>query len=106
MPHIKRLPLPEPFTVDAAVRHLYLAYSNRGAVQLSRINLANPRMVDALSSLWQAEHAWRQGASEHEEEIAGFLPGNGRWRLTRSRDGSGSLAIEADNEAGKARSPL
>lgn len=103
MPRIKRLPLPEHFTVDAAVQHLYLAYSNKGAVQLSRIDLANPRMVDALYSLWQAEHTGRQVSSEHEEQIAGLLPGIGRWRLTRSSDGPGSIDIEVDNEAGKAR---
>jgi hypothetical protein len=94
MPHIKRLPLPEPFTVDVAVRHLYLAYSNQGAARLSHIELVNPRMVDALYSLWRAEHSGEQSSSEREEQVAGILPGAGRWRLSRSSDGAGSIDIE------------
>jgi hypothetical protein len=96
MPRIKRVPLPDPFTVDVAVRHLYMALTNRGKGQLHHIALINPRMVDALSALWRREHPNAPGSSEHEheEQVAGTLPGIGRWRLSRSSDGTGALAIE------------
>lgn len=94
MPRIKKLPLPEPFTVDVAVLRLYLAHSNKGTVQLRHIDLINPRLVDALCSLWQLEHTREQGSSEREEQVAGILPGVGRWTLVRSSGGAGSIDIE------------
>src|SRR6266704_895342 len=97
MPRIKRLPLPDPFTVDVAVRHLYMALTNQSKGQLQRIALINPRMVDALYALWRCEHPNIHGSGEHKEQVAGILPGIGRWTLTRSGYGSGTIAIEAQS---------
>ena len=94
MPRIKRLPLPDPFTVDAAVRHLYLAHTNRGKGQLQHIALINPRMVDALFALWGREHLGVDGKGEHEEQIGGLLPGIGSFQLSHSGDGTGAIDIE------------
>lgn len=100
MPRIKRLPLPDPFTVDVAVQHLYMALTNQGKGQLQQIALINPRMVDALYALWRREHLNAHSSGEHEEQVAGILPGIGRWRLSRSNDGTGSIDIGVRNTEG------
>ena len=97
MPRIKRLPPPVPFTVDVVMRHLYMAFSNKGKVQLRHIDLVNPRMVDALYSLLQVEHTREDGLTEHEQ-ITGILVDIGRWTLVRSSDERGY--IEIDTRAG------
>ncbi len=97
MPRIKRLPLPDLFTVDVAVRHLYMALTNQGKGQLPQIALINPRMVDALYALWRREHPNAHGSGEHGEQVAGILPGIGRWRLSCSGDGTGAIDIEVQN---------
>ena len=101
MPRIKRVPLPDPFTADVAVQQLYMALTNRGKGQLRQIALSNPRMVDALYALWQREHLHAPGSGEeHEEPVAGILPGIGRWRLSRSDDGTGAIDIEVESAKG------
>ena len=94
MPRIKRVPLPDPFTADVAVQHLYMALTNQGKGQLHQIALSNPRMVEALYDLWRREHPNAHGSGEQEEPIAGILPGIGHWRLSRSGDGTGTIHIE------------
>lgn len=106
MPRIKRVPLPDPFTVDVAVRHLYMAHTNRGKGQLQQIALINPRMVDALYALWRREHLNPPDSGEHEEPIAGILPGIGSFRLSRSGDGTGAIDIEVSRTEEAHRSSL
>ena len=85
MPRIKRVPLPDPFTADAAVQHLYMALTNQGIGQLHQIALINPRMVDALYALWRRDHPNAHGSSERkdEEQIGVPFQGSvaGRWRV-------------------------
>src|SRR6266702_4197788 len=100
MPRIKRSPLPDPFTVDVAIRHLYMALTNQGKDQLQRIALINPRMVDALYALWRREHPNAHGLGEHGEQVVGILPGIGSSRLSRSNNGTGSIDIEIRNTEG------
>ncbi len=94
MPSIKRLPLPDPFTIDVAVRHLYLAHTNRGRCQLHQIALINPHMVDAFSALWRREHLGADTEGEHKEQKEGHLEGIGSFRLSRAGDGTGTIDIE------------
>jgi hypothetical protein len=70
-----------------------MAFSNKEKVQLRRIDLVNPRMVDALYSLWQVEHTREDGLTEHEQ-ITGILADIGRWTLVRSSDERGYIEIE------------
>lgn len=96
MPRIKRVPLPDPFTVDVAVRHLYMALT-QGKGQLHQIALINSRMVDALYTLWRRDHPNAHSSSEEEEQIGGTLPGIGRWTMERSGDGTGVITIEVSS---------
>jgi hypothetical protein len=97
MPRIKRLPLPEPFTVDVAVQQLYMALTNHGKGQLHQIALINPHMVDALYALWQREQLGAHHSGKQEESVTGILPGIGRFRLSRQGDGTGVIDIETES---------
>ncbi len=106
MPRIKRVPLPDPFTADVAVRHLYMALT-QGKGQPHQIALINPRMVDALYALWRHDHPHAHGSSEREDEeqIGGTLPGIGRWTMARSGDGTGVITIEVSSAEEAQSSP-
>jgi hypothetical protein len=93
MPKLTRKPLPEPFTADAAVLHLYRAWTGQGKLALQRIELRNPRMVNALAAHFQREHPGAQLANHVLAE--GILTGIGRWTLLSFPGGhTGALTIE------------
>lgn len=94
MSRIKRLPLPDPFTLDVAVQRLYMALTNHGKGQLRQIALINPHMVDALYA-----HGLREQPGTHrsEDSVTGILPGIGRFRLSRLGDGTGVIDIETES---------
>jgi hypothetical protein len=95
MPRIKRLPLPDPFTLDVAVQRLYMALTNHGRGQLHQIALTNPRMVDALFAHGLREQS--DAYDEQKETLTGILPGIGSFRLSRLSDGTGVIDIEIEN---------
>ena len=90
------LPLPTPWTADAAVLHLYRVWSNQGRVYLRQIALLNPNMVNALTVLWQRDHE-QEHAVRSCEVASGTLPGVGRWQLLQEPDGTGTIMIEQES---------
>jgi len=81
MARIKRRPLPDPFTADAAVTVLYMAWTNNGACRPECLSLRNPAMVEAIDALWR-------GAQQVDLPVAtastGTISHVGRWCLKRA----------------------
>lgn len=89
----KTRPLPTPWTIDVAITHLYCCWAH-GQLDLQRVVLRNPNMVNALYVLWRKSHP-----------CAPLFPSAGivcwgklvtrrwgsTWLLIRKRNGSGLL---------------
>jgi len=88
---IYRLPLPEPWTLDAVVVHMYRAWSNQGQGRVQRIALVNPLMVHSLVELWRPPSDKQATEAPH-----GILEGIGTWQLVQNQDGSGIIEIHRD----------
>ncbi len=87
-------PLPAPWTADTAIAHLFCCWTNQGQLDLQRVVLRNPNMVNALYVLWRKSYP-----------CAPLVPSAGivcwgklvtrrwgyTWLLIRKRNGSGLL---------------
>jgi hypothetical protein len=92
MTRIKRLPLPEPYTADAAVTTLYMAWTNKGACQVECIVLRNPAMVEAIDTLWRSA---QQDDLPDDALASGTIDHVGRWTLWRAdREQGGCIHIQ------------